>query len=86
MAYILKINGDKEELGYNPSLSVLQAAVGGYIEGVPLNEGYMYVNDEGKLRGLPVNAPATDLIDFNDVIVGDVVILAVGEGEDDEDA
>ena len=86
MAVKLTTTGQTIELGYNPTLSILQEAVGGYIEGVPIENGYMYVNEEGKMQGLPVNVLATNLIDFDDIIVGDVVILEVGEGEDDEDA
>lgn len=84
MAYLLKTDGTIEDMGWNPSLSDIQKAVGGYIEFVPTaNVGYMYVNEEGKLRGLPVNKAATSMIAFDDVILGDVVVM--GEGEEDED-
>lgn len=67
-----------ETLGLKP----LQAAVKGYIEAVHLvdNEACMYVNEEGKLEGLPLNRRANEIahehkaIFANDVIVGDVAI------------
>ena len=46
-----------------------------------------YCNEEGKLLGLPVNRAATSMIDFDDVVVGDVVVMELEEEkeEDDED-
>lgn len=65
-------------------------AVGGYVERVPL-EDYtllMWVNEEGKLRGLPHNPLAQRLWDKSwgvgtDYVVGDVVITGddTDEGE-----
>ena len=80
MAYLLKVDGTIEQMGWNPSLAELQAAVGGYIEMVRTNNvGYMYCNEEGKLLGLPVNRAATSMIDFDDVVVGDVVVMELEE-------
>ena len=80
-----------------PTLAWLKAQVDGYIEIVRLNApqaGFgkgtqMIVNEEGKLRELPVNILATVLYrqtavnngwDPNaDVICGDVVLLTDGE-------
>lgn len=68
------------------SLKELKAAVGGWIELVPLFESYddkhcvAFCNEEGKLNGLPVNTRATklwhDQVDFqlSDVLVGSVVV------------
>tara|TARA_E500000305_G_scaffold99272_1_gene91367 strand:+ start:646 stop:897 length:252 start_codon:yes stop_codon:yes gene_type:complete len=82
MAYLLKVDGTIEQMKWNPSLEELQAAVGGYIEMVRTNNvGYMYCNEEGKLQGLPVNRAATSMIDFDDVVVGDVVVMEEGEEE-----
>ena len=81
MAYLLKVDGTIEQIGKNPPLEELQKAVGGYIEGVTTaNGGRFYCNEEGKLMGLPHNPAANSMIDFNDYIVGDVVVM---EGEEE---
>tara|TARA_R100000234_G_scaffold118715_1_gene99767 strand:- start:2253 stop:2522 length:270 start_codon:yes stop_codon:yes gene_type:complete len=89
MALIIRTDGSTEEIN-NPTLEQLQEAVGGYIEYVPIRKiknskmaNYMYCNGEGKLIGLEYNALATRFIDFDDVIVGNVVIMF--EGEDEEE-
>lgn len=51
----------------------------------------MYLNEEGKLSGLPVNVTATaltrDLLPAYDVIVGDVILLGPPDDEgNDTDA
>lgn len=61
-------------------LKLLQDAVGGYIEVVTLsNDWLMIVNEEGKLKGLPINDLATAMYYINygetDIIVGDVVLI-----------
>ena len=57
-----------------PSLSECQAAVGGMIEAVYLPDGrLMYVNEEGLLKGLPLNEMASDIA--GKYIVGDVIII-----------
>lgn len=87
MAYLLKTDGTIEQIGWNPSLSELQKAVGGYIELIPTgNAGYMYGNEEGKLMGLPVNKAATSMIAFDDVVVGDVVVMEEGEEKEEDEA
>ena len=84
MAYLLRVDGTIEQMGWNPSLKELQKAVDGYIEIVPMaNGGHFYCNEEGKLIGLPHNPAANSLIDFNDTIVGNVVVLEEGEGEEE---
>lgn len=89
----LFINSAGLELGFSPNngekftLEELQGLVGGYIERVPMSNGKsMYVNEEGKLNGLPYNEKATQILRQqgripNDYIVGDVVILS-NEEED----
>ena len=69
-------------------LAVLQDAVGGYIEAVDLADNLtMWVNEEGKLNGLPINPMATMLWEkhfgFTDVIVGDVIFTG-GTGSEGE--
>ncbi len=77
-----------------PTVTELQHAVGGYIEGVPamddaggFDESYTaYCNEEGKLDGLPVNRPATKFcrVDGFDVLVGPVVIIGPPDEEGDD--
>ena len=85
MAFVLTTEGKKQEL-IGTELEDLQKAVGGNIEYVPLPYEspflYMYCNEEGKLHGLEPNWGATALINFPDIIVGDVVIME--EGDEDE--
>lgn len=64
-----------------PSLDQMQALVGGWLEVVDVLEplGSMYLNEEGKLRRLPLNQRATALIQRHnamllDVIVGDAFV------------
>ena len=64
-----------------PDYDTLNKAVGGWLEGVPLVGVTAYVNEEGKLMGLPVNALATRLahrdeaIYLSDTINGDMIVL-----------
>ena len=52
------INDVKDE----PSLEQAQAFVGGYVEGISFPNGdYLIVNEDGKLKGLPFNVPASKL-------------------------
>lgn len=86
-------------------LKALQAAVGGYIQAVHLDDAalaalfahysalnvddaaYMclVVNEEGKLKGLPVNRDATAWYACGDIIVGDALIVPMLPGADDDD-
>lgn len=64
--------------GKDFSLEELQGFVEGYIEIVKLRNGYMVVNDEGKLLGLPMNVPATSIYQHDrglaDIICGNVLV------------
>lgn len=70
-------------------LEYLQKQVAGWVEalGIPDTEVTMYLNEEGKIVGLPVNPRANRLAHRHravfptDIIVGDVVI--VGPTDDD---
>lgn len=76
-----KINIDKDGSG----LKDMQAIVGGYIALVKLtNTIDMYVHDEGKLIGLPVNSLATLLYQHfrnvrDDIIVGPAFLCSSNE-------
>jgi hypothetical protein len=75
----------EEETGKPFSLERLQELVGGYIETIPLDKDtILVVNEEGKLKGLPVNMSATEVLQMYrgigcTVIVGEAVMLALPE-------
>lgn len=70
---IVTLNADR--LGH------MQEIVGGYIEAVGLDGMTMYINEDGKGLGLPINDAATELafedlaISHFDRIVGNAVIV-----------
>ena len=83
------------------SLDYLQGVVGGLIEAVNLHQvlsdsgrhnvdATVFVNEEGKLIGLPVNPRATDLCALaiggwvRDVICGDVIVVGPPGPEGEE--
>lgn len=70
------------------SLEDYQKIVGGWIEYVHVYEDIaMFCNEEGKIKGLPVNNLATQYIKnkrpFDDVICGDVVFSKTDDEGDD---
>lgn len=82
---------------YPSTYDAIVEGVGGYIEAVFLPASHtilpsqtMYINEEGKLNGLPRNHRATALtrgiLSPSDFVVGDVVIAGPpdSEGEDTE--
>jgi hypothetical protein len=66
-------------------LSIMQEAVGGYIECVSFDDYEMWLNEEGKLIGLPVNEAATAIWEMEygatDVIMGNVLMTGVADDE-----
>ena len=51
-----------EDSKHEPDLKSAQQFVGGYVQGIEFPNGdYMIMNEEGKLKGLPVNEQATKL-------------------------
>lgn len=70
-------------------LSVLQNAVGGWIQAVDLKDGMnMYLNEEGKVHGLDLNPVATKYWEDSygvdtDIIVGDVVFTGLPDENGD---
>ncbi|MEH0110735.1 DUF3846 domain-containing protein [Tersicoccus sp. MR15.9] len=96
-ALIIPADGSARFEDIDAELETLQRLVDGHIEAVPARFGAnMYLNEEGKLAGLPLNLAATSAVDervsASDVIVGPAVILGgVDEmggdtGLDDEQA
>ena len=73
-----------------PSLKEAQDFVGGYVEGITLPNGdYLIVNEEGKLKNLPLNEEATKLwkatfdndnyiTGRNDFVVGPAILIKKG--------
>ena len=88
-----KINTDQNEFKIiedskdEPSLKEAQDFVGGYVEGITLPNGdYLIVNEEGKLKDLPLNPEATALwkatfdndqyiTGRNDFVVGPAILI-----------
>jgi|TARA_R100001443_G_scaffold31594_3_gene45750 hypothetical protein len=69
-----------EDSKQEPSLEEAQKFVGGYVEGVELNNGdYMIINEEGKIHQLPVNTEATKVWEqsygASDVIMGPAIVI-----------
>ena len=63
-----KVNTDANEFKIvsdskdEPTLESAQEFVGGYVEGITFPNGdYLLINEEGKLRNLPLNPEATAL-------------------------
>ncbi len=91
MALLIKTNG--EEITVSPvdgrkfTLKEYQTFVGGYIEHIRLGTNrHMLLDEEGKLKNKPINELATELgilagIEYNDYIVGDVLVLSNEEWE-----
>lgn len=79
MAQLIYANGRVENVspknGTDFTLEELNEFVGGYIEIVYLNDGrLMVVNEEGKLKALPINVRATALYGSVDIITGNALI------------
>lgn len=80
MGQVITTKGIRREVDLSDKdtqLRTLQKLVGGYIECLYVGDKIMVVNEEGKLRGLPVNKRATEIAlknGINDIIVGDVVL------------
>ncbi len=88
--YVKWIPAEEPQVVFNEiidgELQTLQKKVGGYVELVRLSTGIdMYINEEGKMCGLPVNKIATQLYWHyrdvtDDLIVGDVILLSSRNG------
>ena len=90
---VLQTNGSIEEFRTEWSLKMAQEIVGGLIEAVSLTGATMYINEEGKILGLPANDLATQIWHDDlykrgcavgwDVIVGDVLIVGDTDARSD---
>ena len=76
-----------DDVKNDPTLKEAQEFVGGYVEGITFPNGvYLIVNEEGKLRNLPLNVEATNLlrstftkdkymIGYDDFVVGPAILI-----------
>ena len=89
----IKVNTDASEFKIikdskdEPSLKEAQEFVGGYVEGITFPNGdYLIINEEGKLKNLPLNPEATALwratfdndnyiTGRNDYVVGPAILI-----------
>ena len=70
-----------------PSLKEAQEFVGGYVEGITFPNGdYLIINEEGKIKNLPLNPEATALwratftkeeysFGYDDFVVGPAILI-----------
>ena len=79
---IIRVDGSRapySPVGAHYTLEELRKAIGGgYIQIVHTKDGRLIVMDEeGKLKGLPINAAATALYPYgeHDPVVGDVLVV-----------
>lgn len=68
-ALVMPVEGPLEQIVLDGSLEQLQRLVGGYIEAVPIPHfvkdaarATAYINEDGKVTGLPANMRATDFM------------------------
>ena len=76
-----------EDSKHEPDLKAAQEFVGGYVEGISFPNGdYLIINEEGKLKNLPVNVEATKLwratftkdkyaFGYDDFVVGPAILI-----------
>jgi len=88
---VIKTDGTDEVREVENDLDTFQALVGGWIEAVGLDNGAtVYLNEEGKIHGLPFNALAHELlhqhsgVSPHDYIVGDVFVTGGPDEEGEE--
>ena len=68
--------------GTDFTLAELQGFVGGYIEHLSVGRGHLYLDEEGKCKGLPLNRMATERalqagvqLMPGDVLLGNVIFV-----------
>ena len=76
-----------EDSKHEPDLESAQKFVGGMVEGITFPNGdYLIINEEGKLKNLPVNVEATKLwrstftkdkyaFGYDDFVVGPAILI-----------
>lgn len=74
-AILIPVNGKSKLIEIDNELEALQKAVGGYIETVSIAEDCcLIVDEEGLLKGKPINPTASRL---GAPLVGDVLVVGV---------
>lgn len=88
-AVLIPAAGEPSVIEHDGSLRALQTLVGGYVEAVDLRDTdgiTAWCNEEGLLKGLPVNPTATRVLQQAgcgvELIVGDVVITGMTSAGD----
>jgi hypothetical protein len=84
MAQLIQPDGTTQEVqpqGKHFTLQYLQRLVGGYVQFIRLADGWwLAVDEDGKLKRLPINAQATVMAALSgDFIVGTAVVLSAAE-------
>lgn len=76
MATIIRATGEVEEIVLSNDLVDLQKIVGGFIETIHLpDKRIMIVDEDGKMKGKPLNKKATEMYAPQwDTVVGDVIV------------
>ena len=76
-----------EDSKHEPNLKAAQEFVGGMVEGITFPNGdYLIINEEGKLKNLPLNVEATKLwrstftkdkylFGYDDFVVGPAILI-----------
>lgn len=89
-AIVVTPEGSVEEIDFSEdSLTVLQTAVGGWVQAVEMFPTLtLWVNEEGKLNNLPYNIYASKMWEQRfgvgtDIIVGNAVFTGGGDEEGD---
>lgn len=88
MALKLTPDGKFSDMGFYPDASLINEAIGGYLELIQIPDGfekdgktynYMYGNEDGRRLGLTVNSTASQLSKHH-FVLGTVVLM----DEDDQ--
>lgn len=85
MAILLTVDGTIRDLGFYPKAEAIHEAIGGYFDLVHLLPGHeytmAYVDDEGLLKGLPVNMSLSLMA--GQMLVGPAVLFTAEEERED---
>lgn len=76
MAQIIRSTGEVEEVTLSEDIADIQKIVGGFVEMICLpDKRLMLVDEDGKMKGLPINKVATEMYAPQwDTVVGDVIV------------
>lgn len=77
MAVLIKSDGSQHDYPNYTTLEGKQAAVGGLIQPVYLDNKVLLVNEEGLIHQLPLNETASAMA--QQILVGDILLLTMEE-------